>query len=219
MSYLLGLCFTFKRYRNNANMRIYADDHLVDEFLLDRDIKLRLIDKSKTAIYRAIHGPMNFTWVAFVPENILLFEINEAYLRKNIRIEVTNDNNNYTNGWISKHSYITWHDIFLIPDSLLDYKNWQPFLQKLEGETYDYSEPFPINKKALLYTFVVRHSSNAWDDDLFNHSRGGSFCIEIPVYEKNNIIRLGRYLPEEKIYYDYDPLNILSVYKQLNMKT
>ena len=41
MSYILGLLFTYSRYKHDAVVRIYADGHLVDELCLSDDIKIK----------------------------------------------------------------------------------------------------------------------------------------------------------------------------------
>ena len=220
MSHLLCLSFLYHRYRNDAIMRIYSDDHLLDELQLQEDIKPKAIDKSKTSVYRNLDGPLNFCWIAFYPEKFFLFEINELYLRKNIRIEVENNNNNYTNGFMSDYSYIKFNEIFLMPSSLLNYENWKSYLAKPIPSEYDYNEPFPIDIRKHhqdQQEFVVKHSTTPWKIDFFDNPRGGSFSVEIPVNKKNNIIRLGRYHPEKKIIYNYNALYLLSVFNQLNI--
>ena len=39
MNYVLGLLFNYKQYKNNGRIRIFADGHLVEEILLEKDIK------------------------------------------------------------------------------------------------------------------------------------------------------------------------------------
>ena len=220
MPYLLCLSFLYRRYRRDAIMRIYSDDHLLDELRLQEDIELKAIDKSKTSVYRNPDGPLNFCWVGFFPKKIFLFEINELYLRNSIRIEVENNNNNYTNGFMSDYSYIAFKEIFLMPNSLLNYENWKCFLAKPIPSEYDYNEPFPVDIRRHhqdQQEFVVKHSTTPWNIDLLNNPRGGSFSVEIPVSKKNNIINLGRYHPGKKILYNYNALYLLSVFNQLNI--
>lgn len=144
MSFVLGLSFEYHRYQRDAVIKIYADDQLVDEFSLTKDIKLKTI-KTSSLYHRyqrdAVHhhftvekshtppssdksNPPNYTRVAIFPEKLFLFEISEKFLHNQIRIEVENGYNNHTNGFMTEYAYLEFHHLFVIPTCLLQYKTW-----------------------------------------------------------------------------------------------
>ena len=125
MKYMLGLLFLYHRYHRDGLMRVWADDQLVHEINLKKDIKLKIIDKSKSPVGRQISGPMNQCNVAFVPEKLFLFEIDESNLQKNLRLEIVNDYNNHTNGFMTEYSYVNFQGMFLIPECLMHFENWK----------------------------------------------------------------------------------------------
>ena len=129
MSYILGLLFTYSRYKHDAVVRIYADDHLIDELCLSDNINLKAFNyknmpilEGKWESIRDNYG--EYSPVLFLPEKLFLFEIEEKYLNSTVRIEVQNNHNNYTNGFMTKYAYVNFHRVFLIPNFLMKLENW-----------------------------------------------------------------------------------------------
>ena len=54
----------------------------------------------------------------FVNKKIHLYKIDGNYLNKNITIDIENNDNNYTNGFITKSTLVYFSNIFLIPENL-----------------------------------------------------------------------------------------------------
>ena len=140
MSHVLGLLFEYHRYKKDTILRVYADDLLVEEILLTKDISV----KSKESIKRPpiiVPGPpINRIEL---PEKLFLFEIDESNLKKSIRIEAINDNNNYTNGFMTDFSYLSFHGLFLIPRCLLYEDNWRK-LARFINKKWDTEDPKEI---------------------------------------------------------------------------
>ena len=103
MPYTLGVSIEYYKYKHDAIMRIFTDDRLIDEVSLDNHIKLKCINLQGVPDTRYDVGPYNTSRVMFVPEKIFSFRIDEQYLKKKLRIEIKNDNNNYTNGFITDY--------------------------------------------------------------------------------------------------------------------
>ena len=216
MSYILGLLFSYSRYKHDAVVRIYADDHLVDELRLTDNINLKTIKYDNMPIWD--QGNINlyngeFSRVLIVPEKLYLFEIQDKYLNGALRIEVENNYNNHTNGFMTKYAYVNFHQLFLIPKSLLKLENWLMLQERFDKHkgALQYWPPYQINYKDI----IVKHSSNNWTEDFLNHDRGGSFTIDIPLYKKHNIAHLvkpnpGRFYTGKKIG------EILCAFKLLN---
>ena len=111
MSYMLGLLFSYSRYKHDAVVRIYADDHLVDEIRLTDNINLKAFNYGDMPIWEGVWESIRdnygeFSRVLFLPEKLFLFEIHEKYLNSAVRIEIDNNHNNYTNGFMTKYAYV-----------------------------------------------------------------------------------------------------------------
>ena len=124
MSYVLGMSFEYHRYHRDAIIKVYADDQLVDEFSLTKDIKLKTVDISRLPPASDKIGPQNFTRIEIIPEKLFLFEIAERFLHDRIRIEVENSYNNHTNGFMTEYAYVKFCHLFVVPKCLLQYKTW-----------------------------------------------------------------------------------------------
>ena len=95
MKYTLGLVFQYYKMKDAGTVRIYADDMLVDEFSLTKNIGMKAVCVDKFPAYsRRITVP-NRSRVLIMPDTIFLFEIAEEHLKKKITVEVENDNNKF----------------------------------------------------------------------------------------------------------------------------
>ena len=199
-------------------MRVYADDQLVDELLLTEDITL------KAKKYRA-RPPFNdgkgSGW-SDLPDKLFVFELDQKHLQKSLRIEVINDNNNYTNGFMTDFSYITFYALFLVPCCLLIQDNWRK-LGRFINRKWDSEDPkrtpddfnfFPY-RTPRHSDIIVRSSSNEWKDTLLWEKRGGSFDIEIPLYRKHGQIHIAKPKPGRMDLHPY-AFKVLSVFNKLN---
>ena len=197
-------------------MRVYADDQLVDELLLTEDITL------KAKKYRA-RPPFNdgkgSGW-SDLPDKLFVFELDQKHLQKSLRIEVINDNNNYTNGFMTDFSYI--YALFLVPRCLLIQDNWRK-LGRFINRKWDSEDPkrtpddfnfFPY-RTPRHSDIIVRSSSNEWKDTLLWEKRGGSFDIEIPLYRKHGQIHIAKPKPGRMDLHPY-AFKVLSVFNKLN---
>lgn len=223
MPYTLGITFKYYKYKHDAVMRVFADDYLIDEISLDDHIKLKTINLQGVPDVKHDFGPSNLSRVMIVPEKIFTFSIDEQYLKKHIRIEIQNDNNNHTNGFMTDYSYITFHKIFLVPDCLLDESSWSR-LNKFDNrfvEWWPKIQYFPNDFTELL------NSTNSESPDLlvlyphgsgtfYYEKKGGSFSIQIALSQKHNIIHLGKTRPG-KFYLSREVERLLWIYGLLNI--
>ena len=185
---MLFLSFTYHRYREDAIIRIYADDRLIDELTLTEDIGLKTVDITHPPIYMADWvGPHNRCAIFFVPRKNFLFEISEEHLHKKIRIEVQNDYTNYNNGFMTKFAHITFHEVYLFPSFLRHYKNWLKLKRFfwIGSEAIDTWEPPPnyINKMPDII------------ENNLGYQQGGNFSIDLPLSRKHGMIHLSKIAP------------------------
>ena len=73
MSYILGLLFTYSRYKHDAVVRIYADDHLVDELCLSDNINLKAFNYKDMPILEGKWESIRDNYGEFSP--VLFFAI------------------------------------------------------------------------------------------------------------------------------------------------
>ena len=158
----------------------------------------------------------------FVPEKLFLFEIDEQYLHARIRIEVQNDHNNYTNGFMTRFSYLKFHIVFLLPSFLLEHKNWMRIYNRF-GEINQLQALSAFNS-SMLYPRVPASEVFFQPDPMqgnelwVGHIMGGSFSMEIPLSKKHGITHLGKLSPG-RLAIDTSVLCILSVFGLLNTYT
>ena len=219
MSYVLGMSFEYHRYHRPAVMRVFADNHLVHEIKLEKDINLKLLNWQKLPFpLTSTNGPTNWSRVQIFPEKLYLFDINEKFLKKSIRIKVINDNNNHTNGFMTENSTITFHYMFLIPSALLQFENWK----KMILSRRDPFESDDSNKKTFIpkiferFDFIVKDSNNQWSGGLYKHPRGGSFKLELPLEKKYGFIHVGKLERAKIVHVNPVPAKILASFNALN---
>jgi hypothetical protein len=217
MKYILGLSLEYHRFQRDAIVRVYADDRMVDEFSLTDDIKLKVVEYNSFPAYsekKWYHRPKNFTRILIMPKKLFLFEIDQQYLNNRIRIEVKNENSNYVNGFMTKHSYLRFHDIMLVPCCLLD--NWnrlERFVDTTEkGPVVNNAWPRQISNEEI----ELRSDSKAYEGNFWNYAKGGSFTVDLPLSRKHNIVHLGRMAPGN-IKLNRDPILRLWAFNSLNM--
>ena len=219
MSYILGLLFTYSRYKHDAIVRVYADDHLIDELYLPDNIPLKTVNYDNMPVNQDIvnvDSGAEFCRVLILPEKLFLFEVQEKYLNSCIRIEVENNHNNYTNGFMTQYSYINFHQVFLIPKCLLKLENLMSLEKRLETKYPDPGQYWPI--KPQYKDIIVKSSSNPWPEDFLMYDRGGSFTIDIPLSRKHNIAHIGKLNPG-RIWINREVPQILCAFKILNITT
>jgi len=213
MQYVLAMSFEYFRYKRDATVRIYADDHLVDEIYLNDDIKLRVTDMSNPTLDN-IHGPYNHCKIRFFPEKLFIFQIDEKFLRSHIVIEVLNDNNNNTNGFITKWSWLRFNFVYLIPCFFMEAKNWK-MLNRFRSEDDIISRwpDVPFDHITFVYT-----NNKQSDPYFFLNQRGGNFAVKIPLSKKHKIIHLGKPAPG-RVILNMILAKILDAFGTLNKST
>ena len=228
MSYVFGLSFEYRRYKRDAVMKIFADDHLVREIDLTEDIKLKTVNLTDMPRDKPVRGH-DLSLVSIIPEKLFLFDISGQYLHSNIRIEIHNDNNNYTNSFMTKYSYVKFHQIFLIPDYMLEPINWR-IIERIQLRYGDdlikkfFTPPVcPETGKAtggILLTHLRNNTHKVQSVEPYMRllKLGGSFILDIPLQKKHKTVHLGlghkgSHLPDMMVE------RLLWAFKQLNTNT
>jgi hypothetical protein len=172
-------------------------------------------------VHRRRIGPQNISEILIVPEKLFLIEIEEKYIDKSIKIQVENDYNNYSNGFMTKYSWIMFHSITLLPDCLLHEKKWKE-LDRFEPtgkeSTVYGQQQYDERKYPKLYIekyLILDPGKEQWPDGFLRVTRGGNFTVEIPLSRKYGIWHIGKVRPG-RLYFNLQLQIFLSSYNALN---
>ena len=192
MQYVLGVALEYKKYKKFARVRIFADDHLIDDLKLDKDIN------TKTVSYGPITVGPNYktdtSGTMDIPKKLFFYEVDESVLKYNIRIEVENDDTNFNNGFMTKYSYIVLHKVFLIPKPYLNYAKLDELAFKnksiLAKPVKPDRIPWRFNWPTMGQVVVDRHlvgvenfiENSGIETPLSPfYKKGGSFSMKYPI--------------------------------------
>ena len=196
MKYALGLSFEFKYYKNPANIKIFFNDHLIDDIDLTESINIRNIpfDPSWLPIDASIRRSKTWDFLKFleIPEKVFVYTLDETIIQNSIKIKVTNNNSNYTNGFMTKWSSFEFHGIFLMPACYLNYKAYDEI--NVEQTNAKANIPDYPTAPEAMYSLqwpgesrVVRDGEFITDgtdkENWTRHTKGGSFSMEFPIIE------------------------------------
>ena len=123
---------------------------------------------------------------------MFVYTLDETSVQNSIKIEVTNDNTNYSNSFMTKWSSITFRHIFLIPTYYLNLKNYALLFQKENPVITNFDRQSPIDKvnNNLIWPDETRFvkngqlvNENSNKTHWCNWEKGGSFSFELPIIE------------------------------------
>ena len=237
MKYVLGFLFEYKYYKNPANIKIFSNNQLIDEIDLTEDINMKNITPTLKEIltYKQMRKlakladpflelemsniaprdtpepflfPLRDNGILQIPKKVFVYTLDETILQNSIKIEITNNNTNYSNGFMTNCSSFIFHKIFLIPTYYLNIKNYNLFFKRqvqitknipdyplirnvrnkndhLVRDIVDYNLMWPDENRA------VKNGQFAKRDDEINWKgwnwkgwiKGGSFSLELPIIE------------------------------------
>ena len=196
MKYIFGLLFEYEYYKNPANIKIFFNDHLIDDIDLTENINIRNIpfDPSWLPIDASIRRSKTWDGLKFleIPEKVFVYTLDETIIQNSIKIKVTNNNSNYTNGFMTKWSSFEFHGIFLMPACYLNYKAYDEI--NVEQTNAKANIPDYPTAPEVMYSLqwpgesrVVRDGEFITDgtdkENWTRHTKGGSFSMEFPIIE------------------------------------
>ena len=139
------------------------------------------------------------------PKKIFLYELDEEVINDNVEIFVKNNDNNYTNGFLSKTATVTFHSIFLMPKKFFNdnfvtnafprlHKNWLVSYKPrwlyavgnfIKKDTWPNADGC-ANIQGPGYNYKLHHGAISYI------TLGGDLHITIPVIKKHGIKLFGR---------------------------
>lgn len=137
MKYILFLAFEYEHYKKPAVIELFADDLLIDSIELGESIGRK--DGELVNPYNRADAPkklpsrsgwgigtqeyndlMHGKWKHWadkwsVCEKVFTFEIDDSVLKNKLTLNVINNSNNYTNGFMTKFSWLRFDCVALLP--------------------------------------------------------------------------------------------------------
>jgi hypothetical protein len=210
MKYILGLIFEYHHYKKPSYLKIFTGDTLIDDIKLEDNIPFKDHNKNNHDDTMIVYCKKKPIWTykknTQHVNKCFLYEIDETALNDRMVFDITNDDNNYTNGFMNKFSYIKFQQIFLIPKEyflnleklhdkiLLQQKKQQTCKQGLKKNDLHFSYPGDLGLYDEKTDDYVRM------DDLFEFKRGDSFVFELPIkYIDGIYVFIPRNFPPEYI--------------------
>lgn len=218
MRYTLVLGIEFKKYKNPADITIWAGDRLVDTFQLEHDLNTSTDNLSY--VDDEMYWEVNFAgkqiteqhklrrqelWKE-VPSFFKVYQIDDQHLKEKIRIEVRNSNTDYTNGFMKNNSLIRFPIIGLLPSHMTINKAKRPLeiMCRLDRAYTKHrmrnniTEIFEEGGDNHSYWPTVREHHVIYEDKpeknkIIDHAEwiGGTFSMECPVRFKHGVYYLG----------------------------
>ena len=218
MRYTLVLAIEYKKYKNPADITIWAGDRVIDSFQLVHDLNtstdnLSYVDDEMYWEVNFAGGPIpeqhkirrQKLWKE-VPSFFKVYEIDDQHLNGKIRIEVRNSNTDYTNGFMKNNSLIRFPVMGLLPSHMTDNKA-KKTLEIMCRLDRGYTKYRMRNKITNIFVeggdnhsywptireHHVIYENNPENNKIIDRTEwiGGSFSMECPVRFKHGVYYLG----------------------------
>ena len=175
---------------------LYLKNNLINTIALKGRVEEGASDEARGHTFGKSHGAWSMdTKEIQIPSKMFIYTLDETVLQNSIKIEITNNNSNYTNGFMTKFSSFVFYDAFLIPTHYLDFKNYKAFLESQTQKKHNLPD-YPINDddNGRPYSLIwpnehraVKNGELVTRDDISGNwkkwTKGGSFSIELPIIE------------------------------------
>lgn len=218
MQYVLGVGFICNKYKQNPKVRIFADDVFIDEYEINEHDpventltidRLRYwfpdwqaarpwpsLEKMKrngdTTMVRTI--PKRDQW----PKQWKIYTLDETTLqnKKQIKLEIDNNDSDYTNGFMKRSTIIDLRHVFLLPVDLLDYycsdaKKFFTGLRKVIPSKYEGVGEVNTFYERLGYKgypFPFEYKWHGVSKNPYMDTVGGSGLMLLDLCQKNGVI-------------------------------
>ena len=218
MKYVLGVGFICHKFKKNPKVRMFADDLFIDEYEIDKHDPFEdhlTIDRLRYWFpdWQAAHlwpslekmkKNADKTMLRTIPERDQwpkqwrTYTLDETTLqnKKQIKLEIDNDDSDYTNGFMKRSTIIDLRHVFLLPVDLLncycaDAEKFFTGLQKVlppkykgVGEVDTFDKPTRIKG----YPFPFKYKWHGVSENLHMDTVGGSGLMSLDLCNKNGAI-------------------------------
>jgi len=173
----------------------------------------------------------NYEYIEVLPNKLFLFEL-EIDNQKTVRIEVSNEDNNYSNGFMTKSSTITFSAIFVLPSVLLakQKKLFDLLARFYKNSLFQYFRTVNFNDQCYTRdawpivpprAIRIKATKKYNIDDVYHNAIGGSFDLDFNLFKKNQLVvstsgsrPKGRVLVWREIIDIINHFNLLNIYNE-----
>ena len=166
MQYVLGLGIGVEKYKLSPNFRVFLNDILIDEFTLDSNDIQRITNPAEKqkwgALDRGIPGDVYDPNVFLsYPSFLKIYSVPET--TGTLKIQVMNNDSNYTNGFLTRSTIVRFHTVFYIPKKCYD-NNFEYFYTKRIRKFEKNLKKRYIQQKRFIDNHP--HSTKDWSQSL-----------------------------------------------------
>jgi len=212
-----------QKFLSAKNQAEQSEKSWYQNWIQEADLMTKEVDGENV---RANLRPMNRVRPFEIPKKMFLYEIDEDNIGNNITMECSLDNNNYTNGFMTKFANIQIKNIFLMPKIFLEAGTFLKIAQRFSKN--EVTVPLPWMATCLNEHNVwpsankIKLHGDSYDPSA-NHGvvtdtpLGGNFSLELDVIKKHGIRMFsnkerpyGLYMP------DLDTVNLILLNDLIN---
>ena len=223
MKHVLFISFLFKKYKKDLTLRIFVDDQFIDEITLSDNInpvanfhELHGVEESMAKNISKYHLSAfeRLGGVLEIPSKIWTYVIDICPASEpKIRIQCQLDDNNYTNGFMTRTASFKLKRVALLPLELLQDRH---SLKKLWQRERDLTYRIIGNRKPnLWFTFPSCQDARFTDNQnknskvLWDTWCGSSGTFTIDTVKKHKILLMKYGLRQQVMgYMDVDPFYV-----------
>ena len=200
MKYIFGFNVGCKIYKKFPKIYISLNNKLIDEIELDNDHlynEINLLDRKTYPDTES--GRKNFIADRLFSKKINLYTLDNKDLHGKITLKIRNDDNNYTNGFMTRSTQIKFSFVFLIPEFIL-FERRKELLEKLKySRKIEINDVNDVSKKKLIRWPADNNHSDHW--------YGDSRALDFPIFDhgirykrfNNNIFSPGEYWSSKEL--------------------
>ena len=186
-----------EKYREFPTLRVHINGQLVDEFLCDNEQTTEVSIQTKHIINR--HGTcFNKTWDStetskfMTPAKYKMIELDATSWpdKGELTIEVSNNNSNYNNGFMTLRSIVWITPVILIRKDIHDnisilYRIMKKLRQELSRSGYKWDGPNGLETRAT-WPGISPYSTREIDRESFEELHGGGeFTLHFEIRKKH----------------------------------
>ena len=187
-----------EKHKEFPTVRVYINEQLIDEFECDNEqaTEISFQERSEVKAYGKCHNMGRDTINTFkysTPAKCKVIELDSSTWLDDgeLMIEVSNNNSNYNNGFITKESQVWFTPVFLIRKDMYDDKSiLYSIIEKLSQANWEYKDDGSMARwgSKVRPIWPGFNTYPGWGyPNTFDLHRGGNFKIKFNIKKKHKI--------------------------------
>ena len=188
MSQVLILGFNSFVFKQNARARIFLNNNFIDEIDIPEFINeffLMRFKKKEESVYsrisRNIQNNSKEIHNFHSCPTLFFYEINDTVLAKdvNIKIEIKNQDNNYSNGFMTQTTYVEIAHLYLLPKRLVDRYLKQKKIKQKNNDKLFKRKNMPVFENLVNFTHFINYKNQKTHATMFTTADDGHFKTQL----------------------------------------